>query len=143
MGVKRKFSVQRSAFSVRRSAFGVRRSAFGGAVRTSVTLMGQDILVTLFLSSSLSPCPSCDAFLFSRDSGTQADSASWQKFRPTNPIPLCVLCDLCAMLSPSRGSRSQASDVPGRSLPLPIPICVLRDLCAMLSFLALRAAAVR
>ena len=32
-----------TAFGVRRSAFGVRRSAFSGAVRTSVTLMGQDI----------------------------------------------------------------------------------------------------
>ncbi len=48
-GIRRSaFGVRRSAFSVRRSAFGVRRSAFSvwrssGAVRTSVTLMGQDI----------------------------------------------------------------------------------------------------
>jgi hypothetical protein len=31
------------AFGVWRLAFGVRRSAFSGAVRTSVTLLGQDI----------------------------------------------------------------------------------------------------
>src|SRR5580704_14538909 len=31
------------AGNVRRLAFSVRRSAFGGAVRTSVTLLGQDI----------------------------------------------------------------------------------------------------
>src|ERR1700736_120935 len=36
-------SKSRSAFDVRSSEFGVRSSAFGGAVRTSVTLMGQDI----------------------------------------------------------------------------------------------------
>src|SRR6476660_5722568 len=35
------FGVWRLAFGV--WAFGVRRSAFGGAVRTSVTLLGQDI----------------------------------------------------------------------------------------------------
>jgi hypothetical protein len=34
---------ERLAFGVWRLAFGVWRLAFGGAVRTSVTLMGQDI----------------------------------------------------------------------------------------------------
>jgi hypothetical protein len=37
----------RWAFNVQRSTFNVQRSPFGGAVRTSVTLMGQDIGSTI------------------------------------------------------------------------------------------------
>src|ERR1700736_638615 len=41
--------VWRSPFGVQRSAFSVQRSAFSGAVRTSVTLMGQGIGNTVTL----------------------------------------------------------------------------------------------
>jgi hypothetical protein len=64
--------------------------------------------------------------------GSLARSPVHRRFLATNPQS--PLCDLCAMLSQSRGSRPGAQPVHRRFWPpIRIPLCDLRDLCAMLS----------